>query len=54
MAKKMQIGDIRNQVEKSSKVYKEYKAQKQNRLKSEFREKIDSEKKMIYALEYEA
>ena len=54
MAKKMRIGDIRYQIENSNKSYRDYKAQKQNRLKGEFREKIDQEKKLIYALEYEA
>lgn len=54
IAKKMRIDDIRNQLNTSSKVYNDFKAQKQNRLKNEFKEKIDVEKKMIYNLEYEA
>ena len=52
--KKQRHQGIKDQCVVSTQGYKEYQIKKQNRLKDQFRSRVDEEKKLIYELEQEA
>lgn len=53
-AKRHQNVSVKMQIENSNKVYRDFLASKKHRLQDDFRQKIEDEKKVIYALEAEA